>query len=494
MSSTFYGLQIGRSALNIQQQALNTTAHNIANASTPGYTRQQVISEAIEPPLTLGMGTIYGRWQVGGGADIQEIRQLRDGYLDAQFRRENQLLGQWQVRSDMLQYLEGIFNEPSDTGITTVIDQFFSSLEELSKNPDSLDIRALVRERAVTLADTVQHIYTQLEDLQRQADDGVELTVKDINSHIEQIRDLNEQIFKFELSGTRANDLRDRRNLLVDELSKMIDIKASEDANGHFKVTLNGQALVDHFNVYELETVPRTSGEKLNPADVDGLLKVQWADTHEAIDITGGQLKSYIDMRDGIGSMAADGQNATVGVPYYMAKWNEWAKAFIDAFNKQHEAGYGLGGDSGWDFFEPTDAADWTAKDMKVSSDIDNLDNIAASDTQNEAGNNGNILKLLDLRQKTDILPETGSFETYINALISTLGVDSQQATRMADNETALVQQLDSKRQSISGVSLDEEMTNMVKYQQSYNAAARVITAMDELLNTLINNVGLVGR
>ncbi|MDK2903477.1 MAG: flagellar hook-associated protein 1 [Clostridiales bacterium] len=495
MSSTFYGLQIGKSAINLQQQALNVTAHNIANAGTPGYTRQQVISEAIVPPSTLGMGYIYGRWQVGGGADIQEIRQLRDGYLDAQFRSESQLSGQWEVRRDMLQHLEGIFNEPSETGITTVVEQFFSSLEELSKNPESMSVRALVRERGITLADTVQHVYTQLESLQKQADQGVAITVQDINSHIEQIRDLNEQIFKYELGGTKANDLRDRRNLLVDELSKMIDITVNEDINGHFSIKMGDKELVNHFDMHTLDIEPRTDGEKLNDADVGGLLKIMWDGADITADITGGQLKGYIDIRDGIGPAAVVGQNEAVGVPYYMSKWNEWAKAFVTEINEQHKAGYGLNDTTGKLFFESADADDWTAKDMRVSSDIDDLNNIAASGNSGEPGNNTNALALLQLRDKTTgIFTENGSFEDYINSLISTLGVDSQQAIRMVDNEQALIGQIESKRQSISGVSLDEELTNMVKFQQSYNAAARVITAMDEMLDVLVNRVGIVGR
>ncbi|AEE97515.1 flagellar hook-associated protein FlgK [Mahella australiensis] len=495
MSSTFYGLQIGKSAINLQQQALNVTAHNIANAGTPGYTRQQVISEAIVPPSTLGMGYIYGRWQVGGGADIQEIRQLRDGYLDAQFRSESQLLGQWEVRRDMLQHLEGIFNEPSETGITTVVEQFFSSLEELSKNPESMSVRALVRERGITLADTIRHVYNQLEGLQSQADQGVAITVQDINSHIEQIRDLNEQIFKYELGGTKANDLRDRRNLLVDELSKMIDITVNEDIDGHFSVKMGDKELVNHFDMHELEIEPRAVGEKLNEADVDGLLKIMWDGADITADITGGQLRGYIDIRDGIGPAAVGDQNETVGVPYYMAKWNEWAKAFVTEFNEQHKAGYGLNDATDKLFFEPADAAGWTAKDMKVSSDIDDLNNIAASATSGEPGNNGNALALLQIRDKAIAFTgQSGSFEDYINSLISTLGVDSQQAIRMVDNEQALIGQIEGKRQSISGVLLDEELMNMVKFQQSYNAAARVITAMDEMLDVLVNRVGIVGR
>jgi len=495
MSSTFYGLQIGKSAINVQQQALNVVAHNIANASTPGYTRQQVITEAIVPPTTFGLGEAYGRWKVGGGAQVQEIRQLRDNYLDIQYRNENQLLGQWHVRNDMLENLEAIFNEPSDTGITTVLSQFFNSLEELSKNPESVSVRALVRENAVTLADTVQHIYTQLEGLQNQANQGVSITVNDINSHIEQIRDLNEQIFKYELNGTRANDLRDRRNLLVDELSKMINVTTTETSEGHFIVKTGDVELVNHFDMQQFSTEARSEGEKLNDSDVDGLLKVILNGEDVTSKISGGQLKGYIDMRDGIGLGAVGEQNSTVGIPYYMMKWNEWAKTFVKAFNDQHAAGYDVNGDPGGLFFESADMPGWTAKDMKVSANIDDLNKIAASGVSGETGNSVNALALLGLRDKTTgVFTENGSFEDYINSLISTLGVDAQQAGRMMDNEQALIDQIESKRQSISGVLLDEELTNMIKYQQSYNAAARIITAMDEMLDVLINRVGIVGR
>lgn len=494
MSSLFYGFEIAKTGLFASQKALDVTGHNVANANTPGYSRQQVVLEANAPQAYFNINTAYGSGQIGAGVSIQDITRVRDIFLDAQYRNENKAQGEWQARSDVLSAVEYIFNEPSDTGIKTVIGQFFDSLQELSKNPESLDVRALVRQRAVALTDTINHMYSQLEDQQSQLKSQIQSTVDQINTYAKQIRDLNEQIYKFELMGDRANDLRDRRDYIVDQLSKLVNVKVYETAGGHYRVDIGGRPLVDHISSYEIFYKP--DGTSLGEV-------FKWSVDGQGVDVESGTLKGMYDM-------AYDDKQ---GIPYYKNKLDEFAYTFASKFNEIHKNGYGLDGSTGVDFFK-IDATLYTdtshrgyAKVFAVSDNIldpsNGLNKIAAakmdagSNTVN-TGDNRNVIDLINLRHDPTVFnlsnQNKGTLDDYINSLISGLGVDSQQAKRMAENQAALTQQVDMLRKQVSGVSLDEEMTNMIRFQHSYEAAARMITAIDQMMDVLINNTGVVGR
>lgn len=492
MSSLFYGFEIAKTGLFTSQKALDVTGHNVANANTPGYSRQQVVFEANAPQAYFNMNTAYGSGQVGAGVSIEDITRVRDGFLDIQYRNENKAQGEWQAKSDALSAIEYIFNEPSDTGIKTVIGQFFDSLQELSKNPESLDARALVRQRAVAFTDTINHMYSQLEEQQNQIKSQIQSTVDQINTYAKQIRDLNQQIYKFELMGDKANDLRDKRDYIVDQLSKLVNIKAYETVDGHYRVDIGGRPLVDHISAYEISY--KQDGTSLGEV-------FKWSIDGEGVDVESGTLKGMYDM-------AYDNEK---GIPYYKNKLDEFAYTFASKFNEIHRVGYGLDGSTGVNFFDTysyTEGA-WSgyAKVLAVSSDIldpsDGLNKIAAAKKDDPSlpvntGDNRNVIDLINLRYDPSTFSlsnqNKGTVDDYINSLISGLGVDSQQAQRMAENQSALTKQIDTLRQQVSGVSLDEEMTNMIKFQHSYEAAARMITAIDQMLDILINNTGVVGR
>ncbi|HHU17954.1 MAG TPA: flagellar hook-associated protein FlgK, partial [Clostridiales bacterium] len=349
-----------------------------------------------------------------------------------------------------------------------------------------------------------------------------------------------EQIFKFENVGRPANDLRDRRNLIVDNLSRIIKVSVHEDTSGRLRVDIAGQTLVNHINIYELDTIPRSSSvsavryPKNNHVDVDDLVEVVWKNTGEKVNITGGILKGFIDMRDGIGgreqplpgvpeelsgTAPASGQfqpapnlNTEFGIPYYMRMWNLFAHSLMITFNEIHSQGYTLNGETGINFFsdgragfDPSAPQQPIAKFITISDEIRNdWNNIAAIylddediangiDPTDAKGNNKNILRLLDLRHRTYV-PECDNMDNFTKALVSTLGVASRQAVHEADNQEMLVAEMDRRRESVSGVSLDEEMANMVRFQHAYNASARILTTIDEMLDTLINRVGITGR
>lgn len=548
MRQSFFGFNVALSGLYTAQRNLDTISHNISNATTPGYSRQQNVQSATMPIMLMD-----GTGMVGTGSQVKTVERIRDEYLDFKYWSENIAFGEWNVKSELLSEVETNFNEPSSSGFVTIMNEFFNSYQELAKDPSSPAVRALVREKGVTLAKYFNSTATHFEQLQEDINDKVKLNVDQVNILASQIQQLNKQIYNFEISGNTANDLRDSRTLLVDQLSKLINIQATEVSYGklpngaddiHFQITVGGKALVDHFSMSELTYTQREN--KLNAEDVGNLFDVSWKDGNTLV-LTGGALKGLMDVRDGKdGAVSLDGSSKSPyyrGIPYYQAKLNEFVQTFAMAFNEGYKAdesgalqdgighadGYGYDTDtagpgtsptgirfftmfgngdvpiSGSEFLNgitagPPDTVNnsiveryknITAKNFTVSSDIlNNTDNIATSDVPGENGNIKVLNELLSIRSNDGLFYE-GAPEDFMKSLVAGLGIDTQQAERFMKSQATIVHQVDNRRMSVSGVDLNEEMTNMVKFQQSYNAAAKLINTMAEVYETLINRLGV---
>ncbi|WP_418791024.1 flagellar hook-associated protein FlgK [Phosphitispora sp. TUW77] len=485
MSSTFFGLEIGRKALQVQQAALNVTGHNIANANTEGFTRQRAVMSATKPFAMPSFTKPAGAGQIGTGVEVQEIRRVRDDFIDLQLRKENNVFSEWEEKLDSLQKLEVVFNEPSESSLRTVLDRFWEAWQDLSLNPELEAVRMTVRESGVALAETFNHLDRQLGELTDDIDDSINIAVDEINNIATQIATLNDQIVSVEVQDDNANDLRDKRDLLVDELSKSIQVSVREDEYGSLKVSIGGRALVTGTEVFEISAVA-------DPGN-NGYVELQWADG-SAVRVESGELKGMLDTRDTI-------------VPSYQDQLDELARTVVVEMNSVHAAGYGLDDDvGGINFFDPIDPLDPTYPDNITAANIavddaimNDLDNIAAASIPGDplnpglnAGDGSNAINIVELKHME--LIGTATVDDYYNAMIAELGVQAREAERMTENQELLVTQLENRREQVSGVSLDEEMTNMIKFQHAYNAAARVVTAMDELLDTVVNRLGLVGR
>lgn len=513
MRTSFSGLEIALSGIYTSQRALNISSNNVANAATPGYSRQ--IGEIVtNQPYTVFDGT----GMVGTGSQLVSVDRIRDDYLDYRYWNENSQSGEWSIKDTNLNDIQALFNEPSDSGFTAVMNNFYSSLQDLSKDPSSLPARATLKENAVTLAKHFNNMSTQLKSLQSDYNFGVKSKVDEINSYAKQVRDLNEIIYKYELDGNKANDLRDKRQLLVDKLSKIADVDVKETQVGmlgngipdtRFSITLGGHTLVNHLDLSQLQCIQRTVPQRKNPGDVDGLYDVKWADGN-AINIGSGELKAYIDVRDGNSDITTGSQNAYKGVPYYMERQDTFVKTFVQSLNEGvsggtgFTSGYGLDGSTGIKLFTAngsssaafTDYTTLTAANLGVSSDIlaDNgTKKIPASSTFGTSGNSGIIQLVLDQRHDVSMFAE-GAPEDYMKSLIATLGVDGQEAKKMNKIQTSVVKHIDNSRKSVSGVSIDEEMANVVKFQQIYSASAKLISIMDEIYSLTVNRLGLAGR
>jgi flagellar hook-associated protein 1 FlgK len=494
MRSTFYGLEIAKSGLFASQRSIDLTGHNISNSNTVGYTRQRLLLS----PKEIGVGGVrfkeITRGYSGEGVRINGIEQVRNIYLDTQYRREDSKLEYWSTRSDALGYIEQLFGETGDTGLSVSITNFFTSLQTLSMNPESKECRMSVLQSATEMTYDFQHIASQMADKQSDMDEAVRVTVIQMNDIATSIADLNDQIFRFELHGEKANDLRDQRNNLLDTLAGIVDIDYTENADGMVDVSIGGDLLVDGTTVNALQT---TQTQPNAIAGLGPLYEVTWAATANPLVCASGKLKGYLDIRDGNAS-------TNVGVPYLMSRLDELAYGITHEFNLVHNAGWSLPDASngnvsatGIDFFTEG-AAPVTAFNFSVDAAIQaSVFNIATAGAQVTApelrGDNTNALDLVNLQNQIG-LPVISSIEGYEKGFVAEIGLETSHTNQMRDSQQVLVDSLSNQRQAVSGVSVDEEMANLVQFQHSYEASARMITAIDEYLDLLINRMGMVGR
>jgi flagellar hook-associated protein 1 FlgK len=471
MYSSFFGIEIAKKALFAQQRAQENVAHNIANANTPGYSRQRAIMEStyVKPYGGTNLaGT--GAYQLGSGVKVEDIARVRDAFKDMQFREENSGLGFWQFQADSLKQIEAVFNEPSDIGVSSVLTEFWKSLEELSKNPEAVEIRETVKERAVTLTNTINHTANQLQQIINDVNFRLSIKVDEVNNLAKQISELNAQIQQTEIVGVTASDLRDKRDLLLDDLSKLVNIDTYEDQNGIFTVTVGGAIMIKGS---DYETMKFDID---NPSD-----GVRWSGYNTDVNLSKGELKGLLELRDN-------------KIKVYQDKLNSFTTAFVSNFNSIHKNGYDLDGNPGVDFFrQPPNAGEIISVSSDILNDIRKI--AAAGSSTGVPGDNENALALANLKyDKVLIDGQNITLDDYYGALISKLGVDSQEAQRMAASQEVMVSQLDEQRKEISSVSLDEEMAKMVMYQHAYNAAARMVTTLDEMIDTIVNRMGITGR
>ena len=557
-TNIFSALSSAKLGLLAQQLAIEVTGQNIANVETEGYSRQDVTFEANTPRHAIKYGSMH---QIGTGVRVAGIERAHDQFLFEQIMDEGDLTGSTEVKKEIFEQLEVLFNEGSGRSLNDALSSFFASVHDLATNARGLSERADLVSKAEHLASTFNQTGKQLFTIQRNIDATIETEVAEINSLTTQIGKLNESIHANEpASQYKANDLRDNRDRLVKELSKKIDIQLIEESDNQISLTLkDGTALVLKDRVFKLST--SLNGDNDSFKDVN----IEYGSSLKNITstITGGELHGYLDMRD-------------TEVKSALGKMNILSASFIQEFNGIHRAGFGIDRSSGLDFFSPLDVAvdhdvdntgtavvsmtnaspttvsvdefeiaftgsnaftlnnlttnassgtftfttgstfnikdgfavtisgsavlgdkvtfsvsEGAASKMSVSSTITaNTKKIAAGTTTN--GDGGNALLMAGLQNElvfNSVTLSSGSgsytFDEYYNAVVSTIGIESFSAQATLRQQEGIMLQLNSRRESISGVSIDEEMIKMIKFQQAYNASARMISVVDEMLDTL---------
>lgn len=524
MASTFHSIETAKRSLYTQTAALGTTGHNVANANTEGYSRQRVNMNASRPIEAYGMNRSIAPGQLGTGVEYGSITRIRESFLDGQYRNESSDYGSWTIQSDSLDKLEGIFNEPSNTGVRTVLDNFWNSWSDLSKDPENVTARRIVKENAQALTDAINYTSRQINNLSNDLTTNVGVKANEAQSYLNSIAELNQSISRIEGLGNNANDLRDQRDLLTDKLSRIINISVQDTDQG-YTVMMGTQALVQGAQVQVQVNAGETPVEQgaffenafaagtLTGGEVFGMIHSRQnyvSDYNNQLNelantIANGQIKVTLPA----GSVLPNGVTvAAVNGTTVSGTLASDTEIVVNGLNGLHQLGYTLDGTTnpGLPFFTFDGNSSNAAANMKFNPLIANNPSLIATSLRTEGtgtgaqvikGNNTLALLMANLKQ-TDFLSLDGTREatmdSYYSSMVGQLGVQAQEATRQTQNSTVLLHQVQSSRQSVSGVSLDEEMAELIKFQHAYSAAARFMTTFDQLLDKLINSTGVVGR
>lgn len=469
MSSAWFGLNTALRSLVASQAMMDVAAHNTANANTPGYSRQRVGLVASEPFSYPAFNRSGLPGQVGTGVSVATITRVRDAFLDLQLRGQVALEGAWTTRRDELAKVEGIFPEPDPAGLGTVLGRFWDAWQDLAVDPTSAAARSAVLEGAATLAGRFNRDAAQLTALTEGIDYQIGRDVATINDLAARIASLNTQIQRISISGDHANDLEDQRDLLFDELSAIVPVGLQPQADGTVTVLIGGIDLVNGDRVRPLTTVLNVAGN-VDPAWSDG----------GSVTLGGARLGTLVGLRD-------------VQLTGYQARLDSLASTFADAVNAVHATGFDANGAAGGAFFTYTagSAAATLAVAVPLAADARLL---AAAGAAGQPGDGSIAGAIADLRMARLFGGGTQTTADAYAGIVGQVGSDTRQAIEMARNQGLVTDQLRERRESISGVSLDEEAADMIRFQRAYQAAARVITVVDEMLDILINRTGVVGR
>src|SRR5699024_1249254 len=476
MMSTFNGLEMAKQALFTQQSALYTTGHNISNANTEGYSRQRVNFEALPGYPSPSRNSPKMAGQLGSGVTAGHVERIRDKFLDSQYRTQNSRAEYWATNANALSRMESLLNEMDESGgLSEVLDDFWSSLSDLAGNPQNEGTRKVVANNGLAVAETFQYLSGSLQSIRKDlksqigSEDGTSGKLGDANSLLRQIDSLNKEISEIEPQGHLANDLYDKRDRLIDELSGIVNIQVSYEKSSPTSLDIAD-------GIAKIELVDKEG----SPLDVVLLSKDQgpkeFTVTYDSENEDGQSEGSYIDMLQDLDKMAT---------------------AFAEEFNKVHKEGYDLTGSettSETDFFIIGDDG---AASITVNKDILKNPDLIAVSANGETGNGDNAKKLQDVIDKalpSDALGKDTSVKEFFEGVIVEVVVNTKEAIRQTENTDIQRARVENDRYSVSAVSFDEVVTNLLRFQHSYNDVSRSMTATDELLDKVINSMGIVGR
>ena len=451
-------LEVGKRALITHQDVLQTIGHNISNVNTEGYSRQRANLQATAAAEDIKYG------QIGTGVQIQSITRARDFLLDNQVRNENSELGRWERENTALSQIENIFLEPGDAGFNDIMSDFWDAWADLANDPSSTTARTVLRERTMHLTDAFHNFDEDIKQVEEQLNNEFVLMVNQLNELGSRIADLNIKIRTAESIGQNANDLRDERDRVLDDMSQIIQIKFTDNQDGTVNVYINGDVFVQEKQVRRL-------GTALNSRNEVNVSKLIWEDSSQEINVNGGKLLGIQQTRD-------------VYAEEVRGRLDELALAVANKVNEKHLAGYDLNGGTGNYFFnENTTGAGNIALSAAILADTDAI----AAGSTGAPGDNNTALDIAALSDQLIMNGENETFGDYYASTIAELGAKKQTAEMYYNQSEAVKVQLNNLRQSVQGVVLDEELTEMIKYQRAYAAAAQIVKTASEMMDTIIN-------
>lgn len=459
-------MDMGKRSMMNSQTALQTTAHNIANKTTEGYSRQRVETQAATP---IGQGSL----QIGQGTRASSVSRTNNPFLEKQLQKETGNLGIERGREYALTQLEQVFNEQMNKGLNQYITDFFNSMRELSNNPESTTSRSMVKEAAEALSNDFQRVDKQLTNLQKDIDGRIKNEVEEVNKMVREIATLNEEISAVEIGGVQANDQRDRRDVVLKQLNERIDINYGEGDRGAVTVSTAGNAiLVSGFESYGL--MAKEIGDE-NQVRV----MYQNGSTAEPFDVTdrikGGTIGGVLNVRD---QHISDFRDKIDQIAFNLA--NEVNRAHIQGFDRK--------GRPGEEFFTGVDQAIGASKNIAINTTIlEDVGRIAAGAQPGAPGDN-TVANVISRMQSQSLMDDRSTtIDDFYNTQVGRAGVLSQRSIKARESQENILNQLNTIRESVSGVSLDEETTNMINFQRSFDASARIIKTADEMFDTVLN-------
>lgn len=528
MPSTFFGLSIGQSGLNAAQIGITTTGHNVSNANTKGYSRQEILqtaSTAIRSYSSSGM--------MGSGTDVSGITQIRDIYYDRKYWNNQTLNGKYETLNSYMQQLENYFNETNLEGFTKEYDNVFASLQSLKDHSSDTSYRSAFLQSCVSFTEYLNTLYTNVSNIQNDLNQQIAVTVNKVNNIASSIATINKQINTVEMNGSSANDLRDQRALLIDELSSIVPVEVDEKSLGNgvttYDVKICNQILVSTYNHYELKTEARA--DKKNYSDINGLYEIKWEngnDFNMYSSSVSGELKALIDMRDGCnggfeqlvqgvddnGNPLVDANGDPIytsvtinydtgnlvtsykGVPYYLNQLNQFAQEFAQIFNDivTQDGAQDLDGNQVTENLFVTkydENMPISALGIKVNEEfLNNLRLLPTGTNMSNGVENTDVVdKMLALKSSSFLNSNTPA--GYLESLVAQIATDAKIAKTFESNYSDIAFIIDKQRMSISGVDSDEEGMNLAKYQHAYELSSKMIQVLTEMYDRLILETGV---
>ena len=466
MPTLMSGLNIALRSLLAQAQAVEITEHNVANAGAPGYRRQAPVLAAAQPDMLYGIDYGLRAGLAGAGVEISSIRRFNAEFYDTRFRASAAAWKQAAAHSQGLSEMEALLNETGDQGMPAQLSAFWNNWQSLAADPTSIPLRTQLLTDAQQLTTAFHDRAVSLSQMRADMNQQIRVKVGEINDAAQQVAALNAQIARYQAAGQQPNDFLDSRDRLLDRLAEISGAVSYFQPDGQVAVSIGGRALVSASSSVSLQAQP----DPANPS----LLLVTWQDG-AAFSAKHGELKGIMQVRD-------------TDIPQQLAALDQLASGMASQVNALHRVGFGLNNITGLDFFTGSDALS-----LNVNAALD-APSLAAASAAIQPADGSLADQIAALR---DVKTMNGGLETLLDFSVHQAALLGQQV--QSANEDAVFQQqittvIDEQRESLGGVSLDEEAANLVRYQKAYQAAARIMTAYDEMLDQIINRMGLVGR
>jgi flagellar hook-associated protein 1 FlgK len=466
-------LDVGKRSLMNSQTALQTVGHNIANKSTEGYSRQRVEIQSNEPVSS-------GRLRIGTGARSANVTRTNNPYLEKQIGKEQGQLGFLNGKTDGMTRVEQVYNEQSNKGLNQFVTEFFNAFRELGNNPESTATRTLVRETADFVTKDFSRINHQLTEIRKDIDQQVATHVDEINGTTEEIARLNEKIQQVEMKGDGppANDERDRRDLLIKKLGEKVNIRWAEGADGMVVISAGNSALlVTGYDARKLVArgTPAVGGKGEGNFDIFYMSTETATPVRVTEQFSGGSIGGLIDVRDQV-------------ITELLENMDNMAYSLATAVNEAHQLGFDAYNRQGLNFFEQPLQAKGASAGLRLTNDVAEDPNRIAAAGQPGAPGDNRIANLISQMQYEKVMQNGSStIDDFYNGMVGQIGVLTRRANTAQASQDSIVKQLNHIRESVSGVSLDEETTKMIEFQKAFDASARLIRTADEMFDTVLN-------